>query len=43
MKKGPHGGVPRNTYQMLAGAFESCVWIQQANGNDATMNKILRL
>ena len=28
---------------MLAGAFELYVRLQQENGNDATMNKILRL
>ena len=43
MKKGLDGGVPKDTYQFLAGAFESYVRIQQANGNDATMNKRLRL
>ena len=43
MKKGLDGGVTKDTYQFLAGAFESYVRIQQANGNDATMSKILRL
>ena len=43
MKKDPYGGLPKDTYRLLAGAFESYVRIQQANGNDATMNKRLRL
>ena len=43
MKKGPDGIVPKDTYRFLAGAFELYVRIQQANVNDATMNKRLRL
>ena len=43
MKKGPDSGVKKVSYQLLVGAFESYVWIQQANVNYSTMNIRLRL